>query len=341
MIHFPSSTADNGMEDEYVDDGATNNRSSSTRPFASVDDLMAGGGSVLPRKISFKKSATAFSSAGTGLPPAHPPQQKPIANGVHKPQQQQRPQTPGSQGQPRQPLVLSPSFKQQQQQQQKQQHQQQSQYPRPSTAPAPGAAGAQSPSLPPVVRCKDPNEFRWPKRYLYPSSSVRELLRHQSFDKVGRGLSNLGNTCFLNSVLQALAYTPPLSAYMRRKEHSRHCRVRNQQQPDAFCLFCALEQTCNSMTGPRAPNPAGGFSGGGALSPNNIVRHLRLISRSFRLGRQEDSHEFLRFSIELLQKNDLAAYGGPQIIKDLRVQETTALFGIFGQWEKDLTTGFG
>jgi hypothetical protein len=67
-----------------------------------------------------------------------------------------------------------------------------------------------------------------------------------------------------------------------------------------------------------------------AIQPREVVSHLRSISRSFRLGRQEDSHEFLRFVMELLQANDLASYGGSKKITDLRVQETTALFGIFG-----------
>jgi len=121
-------------------------------------------------------------------------------------------------------------------------------------------------------------------------------------------------------VLQALAYTPPLANYLRRGEHSKSCRVRTAKTPDQFCLFCALEQTCNSMAAAKHS----------AIQPRLIVNHLRAISRSFRLGRQEDSHEFLRFVMEMLQKNDLAAYGGSALVKDIRIQETTALFGIFG-----------
>ena len=45
-------------------------------------------------------------------------------------------------------------------------------------------------------------------------------------------------------------------------------------------------------------------SGGGrkgAIAPSELVNNLKLVGRQFRLGRQEDAHEFLRQLLDTLQ----------------------------------------
>ena len=112
-------------------------------------------------------------------------------------------------------------------------------------------------------------------------------LEWRSAARRGAGLNNLGNTCFLNSVLQCLTYTPPLAQYLLAQEHRGGCA--------GFCTLCALQQhVCRSYKAPGRP-----------FSPSVFVRSLRQVSRSFRMGRQEDAHEYARCLIDRMHEDGL------------------------------------
>ncbi|KAJ1332130.1 hypothetical protein BSLG_008949 [Batrachochytrium salamandrivorans] len=107
--------------------------------------------------------------------------------------------------------------------------------------------------------------------------------------RIGPGLVNLGNTCFLNSVLQCLTYTPPLAESLLLGLHSPSCRIKS------FCAMCAMEMHIKRCFKSGSSKP---------IQPRLFVENLRRISRSMRVGRQEDAHEFTRFLIEGLQKSE-------------------------------------
>lgn len=62
-----------------------------------------------------------------------------------------------------------------------------------------------------------------PKTVLFKDNQL--VMGWKESRSVGSGLFNLGNTCFLNSVLQCLTYTPPLFNYISSGEHSKNCKL--------------------------------------------------------------------------------------------------------------------
>ncbi|GJW68242.1 ubiquitin carboxyl-terminal hydrolase 23 [Tanacetum coccineum] len=107
-----------------------------------------------------------------------------------------------------------------------------------------------------------------------------------SLGPFGAGLENLGNTCFLNSVLQCLTYTEPLAAYLQSGKHQVTCRK------SGFCALCAIQKHVS-----RALQ-----SSGRSLAPKDLVSNLRCISRTFRNSRQEDAHEYMVNLLESMHK---------------------------------------
>ncbi|KAG3164908.1 hypothetical protein PC128_g20026 [Phytophthora cactorum] len=153
------------------------------------------------------------------------------------------------------------------------------------------------------------------------TESVERMLAWQHSKKIGPGFANLGNTCYLNSVLQCLTYTPCFAQFLLDKEvfasfnngalpstgnnsskfskkFGKHGLNGNggNASGNGFCSVRAMSRLLQSVHGNNAVR---------VLQPKELVMNVRHISKSFRIGRQEDSHEFFRLLLDSMQRSCL------------------------------------
>ena len=159
---------------------------------------------------------------------------------------------------------------------------------------------------------------------LYETSDVR--MRWNGARRAGAGLANLGNTCFLNAVLQCLTHTPALAHFALQGEHEKFKTTRGGSggvdDETAAGGFNALYELGEHIV--RALN-----SSGRTIAPIAFVKNLRALSKTFRKGRQEDAHEFVRCLLDAMHKRCVDVVK-PKLKPNSPRSETTFVWKVFG-----------
>ncbi|GER34669.1 ubiquitin carboxyl-terminal hydrolase [Striga asiatica] len=109
---------------------------------------------------------------------------------------------------------------------------------------------------------------------------------------VGAGLENLGNTCFLNAVMQCFLHTVPFLHGILSDEHS-NC------DKESFCLICAVRLLINHSLTRRD----------GPVAPLGLVNNLSCFKRF----QQEDAHEFLQCFLDRLESCHVSSHSNNMV----------------------------
>ncbi|KAG0228549.1 ubiquitin-specific protease doa4 [Actinomortierella wolfii] len=171
----------------------------------------------------------------------------------------------------------------------------------------PGTATANGPSLPrpPLPHLstagKRPETPPRPLRPLPQPPGMSDLKSYtqfgSGFSKIGSqigkaGLTNLGNTCFMNSVIQCLIATPPLTRFFLDGSYKRNINLTNPLGTKGKVAEAFAELIRNMWSGQSL-----------VISPTSFRQAIIEFAPQFKGSEQHDSQEFLSFLLDGLHED--------------------------------------